>query len=684
MRQFGGQPPFVKLYAAEVDPQAPATYTNTRGDAIPALCIAMPLVKIGADKEHEFVELSNRKERLNVAVCLANKAREAVDPQLLRMVRQMVLESVSMLTNALLCTAKAHRLAIRRALCIDHFHHNVMLSKDALQSSSSELQQSDTAAGTVLLDLANTLAPTPPASLPSPPPPAYLGPHVVVLPLDKAAQAAQGQYPEGCTPWHVSPELWVAMKGPIDDEADEEAARAVGRINAGLKRTRQELRAEGLLVGEGKSEALMLEEPTIVTGIARAMSSVMSAEWQVETAIRDAEALGAAEEDEADKAAQELLLADLDHYTATIITQDGRPLDCRKDLLGEPICAAAKGLRRRQSERGTIADSEDQLVRALQLLELEQVRQATENGTSLQVPVALPPMSEKSLETTGHVAAAAAGGADDCGSDTASGEIGASPASYRAMPDSPESPAPAEPPVLPPPSPQPAEVPIDAYASRPEPPSNPEPPIPPPATRQKAVLLPDIKAAHTRHPHHTQPDTHTRPTPPHPSTRAPHLLSPPPAHPPMMYGSNIPADHVPYKWGHAKVVSYGGPAKEGWHYNPTPDEWEWWTRVGDGLWEVRAANLQRRYRARQGGVDMDGLFLRLMYELRRDRRQQRLLSIAAYVLYLDVSFIEDHAIFLRDEDLLSQIDRSLSTFYISEINILRHDAAAQRRPRRPS
>ena len=44
MRQFGGQPPFVKLYAAEVDRESPATYTDTRGDAIPALCIAMQLV----------------------------------------------------------------------------------------------------------------------------------------------------------------------------------------------------------------------------------------------------------------------------------------------------------------------------------------------------------------------------------------------------------------------------------------------------------------------------------------------------------------------------------------------------------------------------------------------------------------------------------------------------------------
>ncbi|CEM14734.1 unnamed protein product [Vitrella brassicaformis CCMP3155] len=46
-------------------------------------------------------------------------------------------------------------------------------------------------------------------------------------------------------------------------------------------------------------------------------------------------------------------------------------------------------------------------------------------------------------------------------------------------------------------------------------------------------------------------------------------------------------------------------------------------------------------------------FWRLMCEL-------WLLSIAAHFLYLNVSFIEDHApaaaIFLRNEDLLSQID----------------------------
>ncbi|CEL92834.1 unnamed protein product [Vitrella brassicaformis CCMP3155] len=414
LRAFQGRevparvPPFVNLYAAEVDPQSPATYTNTRGDAIPALCIAMPVVSGGAGEEHRFVELGDMSGWLNNTVMHSDKARRdkgSIDPQ-----ERKVLRRVSMLTKALLCTAKTHKLAMRRALCIDHFHNNVMLPKAALESPSSALQQSDTAAGTVLLDLANTLTPTPTPSLPSPPP-AYLGPHVVVLPLDKAAQAAQGQYPEGCTPWHVSPELWVAMKGPpVDDEADEEAAGATGRINAGFNRTRRQLRAEGLLVGERKSEALMLGEPTIVAGIAKAMSVVMRADLKVRTAIRDAKALGAAEEP---RAAEELLLADWDHYTATIITQDGRPLECRKNKPVRPVpyeevltaCpglewfsqwqqivgrAVAKGLRGRQSERGTIADLEEQLVRALQLLELEQVKQATEKGTSLQVPVALP------------------------------------------------------------------------------------------------------------------------------------------------------------------------------------------------------------------------------------------------------------------------------------------------------
>ncbi|CEL97339.1 unnamed protein product [Vitrella brassicaformis CCMP3155] len=40
------------------------------------------------------------------------------------------------------------------------------------------------------------------------------------------------------------------------------------------------------------------------------------------------------------------------------------------------------------------------------------------------------------------------------------------------------------------------------------------------------------------------------------------------------------------------VVQRDDAAKDGWKYNPTPDEWEWWTRVkGDkGVWQLASAH----------------------------------------------------------------------------------------------
>ncbi|CEM08072.1 unnamed protein product [Vitrella brassicaformis CCMP3155] len=113
-REVPARPPFAKLYAAEVDPQKPATYTNTRGDAIPALSIAMP---ISLSRRDEFVEFDELSDLTDTVMQFDDAEREKgnIGPQ-----------------------------------------------------PKQALQQSDSVAGTLLLDLANTLTPeTPSPSLPA-------------------------------------------------------------------------------------------------------------------------------------------------------------------------------------------------------------------------------------------------------------------------------------------------------------------------------------------------------------------------------------------------------------------------------------------------------------------------------------------------------------------------------------
>ncbi|CEL97652.1 unnamed protein product [Vitrella brassicaformis CCMP3155] len=192
-----------------------------------------------------------------------------------------------------------------------------------------------------------------------------------------------------------------------------------------------------------------------------------------------------------------------------------------------------KGQRQRQGERPKLEWIEDSLFAALELLE----------------SVVVPPVSVPS-EGEGVVGPSAPAAVDERGCVRGEDSEGGASAAPRA-------------------------------AAREEtPPTLPHIPYPPAAAARTATF-------HLVHPLHHAQHTQLYQLPP---------SSPPTLPPvPMMYGPNLAAHQLDYKFGHAKVVYVphlaGGKVEEGWHKKPLTGHWEWWedSDEGEGLYEVRGA-----------------------------------------------------------------------------------------------
>ncbi|CEM11872.1 unnamed protein product [Vitrella brassicaformis CCMP3155] len=568
MQERRGRPPFLRLLAADT--------ARPDGSTVDILCIAMPPLL-----DEVYVELSvllgwTKKER-----------QERLKYNLVAVVRDFLQGSNT-----------------REAWT------KVLDAVKALRGRDHTLERHPSVNGTVMIDLAKAHA-----APPSPRPyahPAFLGPRAARIPLDTEAQEAP---PEG-TNWYMSPEHFVVMMGPDDEEdedADQDAASTSGdpttdAIFAGWQEQRKELRSEGMLTGRGKEEAVLVGEPSLSWGVGMSYLAALrgrpvfetimaglpvpptGAEWQ-HVKLRREQQMALQWEEHMPKLIDGHTHHPLHHghptcpLAAFFATPGVEWTKSWVDLLG---ATAAGGLRTKQRERASLREMEERLFRGLELLESAAVRQAVESGIPYSCSAAASP-ALKRVQTEG----------DDSGAETGSGSPGGSPASYDALPDSPLTPQ-AVPAI-------PHTVAVTQAATS-------------TATSREHQLNPFAKdfvpggataaPAMTQHQQHQQHWQHrqqtTTPSSPPPPSSSPQRHPEPPYVPAPGLENMVscftkvlvPAEMAPMAVVHDVVHNniHGG-----WYWSEQPqrhDLWEW--DAQEAMWAVRAADQDRWMRAKVG------------------------------------------------------------------------------------
>ncbi|CEM29223.1 unnamed protein product [Vitrella brassicaformis CCMP3155] len=346
LQRLGGAPPFLPLLAAHTNEDQPLTYTNTKGLPKEALCIATPLLHA-----NEWVEMSrlfgwaqpHEGDRIhNLYQAIVRLEDEGFTEE----AKAAFTDTVEVITRALILACEAHIAAVGQGvLHLDGAMGNVMLRRSALRPGAA-LSVNDVH----FIDLANSLAtnpprpPSTPSNGPSPAPPTFLGDKAVLVPTERAERMARGQMPNGGR-WNRAPELVAALGPPAGASAIQE------RTATGLGRTRRQLRAEGVLVGDGNCEAVWMGPPAPVFAFGMTLHQVLRASPITGVVMREETDTARKDEELLRKYAALMALEWEAHYDA-LMDAEGQPTESPVFLRIVQLRDNFKGLTRSAGLRG--------------------------------------------------------------------------------------------------------------------------------------------------------------------------------------------------------------------------------------------------------------------------------------------------------------------------------------------
>ncbi|CEL92925.1 unnamed protein product [Vitrella brassicaformis CCMP3155] len=354
MREVGGEPPqgsppFLPLLFEDADPTHCPTF---RKDGTETKCVAIGMPLMAAE---EWVEQSG------LLLTYDNEARAGAPPHNLHTIvdaatdgstaeeRRAIARDLLVITDALALLTKGYLCAAERGLLLmDHFMRNIFLKRSALQLSTAPSQQTPLPAPTSaaveesvrFIDMADMVKvqPSPLA------PPPFMGPNSTLMHLREARRKAADQT-HNATCYLRPPEMVLAMVAAAEEDGEKKAAdpsaitmykktmnlnprnpsAKLNRIRAAYANLKKELVAEGVLVGEGETEAIWIGRPSLKWGASMLANPVLRGQ-SLQSELAEGQGVHAIVR------AEVTTMVEWAQEMSKWVRKDGRPLDKDGDV----------------------------------------------------------------------------------------------------------------------------------------------------------------------------------------------------------------------------------------------------------------------------------------------------------------------------------------------------------------